>query len=205
MIKDLSRHDRQSVPDAENAFVVEYPATAIGDPDPAWKGKNPKSYQELKCQSTIASNTQPGHDRNIFEEHVRFGGSIPRITWTQADPRRTGPLQNPDQRRLHRHAERMPRNSPMRGRVLTLFGMFATTTVRNYASPAVGQWDVRAAWGGYHLNVNHGLNVDVRQMGVPALQAGHRIQTRLRRGAGIETNHRQRLAGRHCNGLGLAS
>lgn len=55
----------------------------------------------------------------------------------------------------------------VRGRVLALFGMFSATTVRNDASPAVGQWDVRAAykyiseaWGGYHFNVNHGLNVD---------------------------------------------
>jgi hypothetical protein len=55
----------------------------------------------------------------------------------------------------------------MRGRVLALFGMFSATTVRNDASPGVGQWDVRAAYkyiseayGGYHFNVNHGLNVD---------------------------------------------
>ena len=34
----------------------------------------------------------------------------------------------------------------MRGRVLALFGMFSATTVRNDASPAVGQWDVRAAY-----------------------------------------------------------
>jgi hypothetical protein len=45
--------------------------------------------------------------------------------------------------------------------------MFSATTVRNDASPAVGQWDVRAAYkyvseayGGYHFNVNHGLNID---------------------------------------------
>jgi hypothetical protein len=55
----------------------------------------------------------------------------------------------------------------MRGRVLMLFGMFSATTVRNDASPGVGQWDVRSAYkyvseayGGYHFNVNHGLNVD---------------------------------------------
>jgi len=55
----------------------------------------------------------------------------------------------------------------VRGRVLTMFGMFATTTPRNDASYAVGQWDLRGAykyvseaWGGYHFNVNHGLNVD---------------------------------------------
>ena len=46
-------------------------------------------------------------------------------------------------------------------------GLFATTTPRNDASGGVGQWDLRGAykyvseaWGGYHFNVNHGLNVD---------------------------------------------
>jgi hypothetical protein len=55
----------------------------------------------------------------------------------------------------------------VRGRVLTMFGLFATTTPRNDGSAGVGQWDVRnaykyvsEAWGGYHFNVNHGLNVD---------------------------------------------
>jgi hypothetical protein len=55
----------------------------------------------------------------------------------------------------------------VRGRVLTMFGMFATTTPRNDASAGVGQWDLRdayryvsEAWGGYHFNVNHGLNID---------------------------------------------
>jgi len=55
----------------------------------------------------------------------------------------------------------------VRGRVLTMFGMFATTTPRNDASQAVGQWNLRdayryvsEAYGGYHFNVSHGLNVD---------------------------------------------
>jgi hypothetical protein len=55
----------------------------------------------------------------------------------------------------------------VRGRLLTMDGLFATTTPRNDASPGVGQWDVRGAykyfseaWGGYSFNVNHGLNVD---------------------------------------------
>jgi len=55
----------------------------------------------------------------------------------------------------------------VRGRVLTMFGMFATTTPRNDPSTVVGQWDLRnayryvsEAWGGYHFNVNHGLNID---------------------------------------------
>ncbi len=65
----------------------------------------------------------------------------------------------------------------VRGRVLYMSGLFASTTPRNDASSAtasypgnsggVGQWDlqnayryVSEAYGGYHFNVNHGLNVD---------------------------------------------
>ena len=55
----------------------------------------------------------------------------------------------------------------VRGRLLTMNGMFAVTTPRNDASTGRGQWNLRGAyryvseaWGGYHFNVNHGLNVD---------------------------------------------
>jgi hypothetical protein len=55
----------------------------------------------------------------------------------------------------------------VRGRVLTMFGLFGATTPRNDASAGVGQWDVRTAYryvseayGGYHFNVSHGLNID---------------------------------------------
>jgi hypothetical protein len=55
----------------------------------------------------------------------------------------------------------------VRGRILTMNGLFATTTPRNDASPSRGQWDlsgaykyVSEAWGGYHWDVAHGLNID---------------------------------------------
>jgi hypothetical protein len=55
----------------------------------------------------------------------------------------------------------------VRGRVLTLGGMFGVTTPRNDASSGRGQWNLRGAYryfgeayGGYHFDVNHGLNVD---------------------------------------------
>jgi hypothetical protein len=55
----------------------------------------------------------------------------------------------------------------VRGRVLTMNGMFAVTTPRNDPSTARGQWFLAGAyryisegWGGYHFDVNHGLNVD---------------------------------------------
>jgi hypothetical protein len=55
----------------------------------------------------------------------------------------------------------------VRARLMTQFGMYAQTTPRNDASPARGQWDldtayryVSEAYGGYHINVLHGINVD---------------------------------------------
>ncbi|HKD15430.1 MAG TPA: outer membrane beta-barrel protein, partial [Candidatus Angelobacter sp.] len=55
----------------------------------------------------------------------------------------------------------------VRGRVLTMNGMFGVTTPRNDASVGRGQWDLRGAYkyvseayGGYHFDVNHGLNID---------------------------------------------
>src|ERR1035437_383752 len=54
-----------------------------------------------------------------------------------------------------------------RGRFLTMFGEFATTTPRNDASYSRGQWDlanayryVSEAWGGYHWDKMHGVNLD---------------------------------------------
>ncbi len=55
----------------------------------------------------------------------------------------------------------------VRARILTMNGMFGVTTPRNDASAGRGQWSLRGAyryvseaWGGYHWNVNYGLNVD---------------------------------------------
>ncbi|HXM64366.1 MAG TPA: outer membrane beta-barrel protein [Terriglobales bacterium] len=55
----------------------------------------------------------------------------------------------------------------VRARLMTQFGMYSTTTPRNDASPARGQWDladayryVSEAYGGYHFNALHGINVD---------------------------------------------
>ena len=55
----------------------------------------------------------------------------------------------------------------VRARLLTMQGLFSTTTPRNDGSAGVGQWDLNdayryfsEAWGGYHFNVDHGLNID---------------------------------------------
>ena len=55
----------------------------------------------------------------------------------------------------------------VRARLMTQFGMYSQTTPRNDASPTRGQWNldnayryVSEAYGGYHFNALHGINVD---------------------------------------------
>jgi hypothetical protein len=55
----------------------------------------------------------------------------------------------------------------VRARLMTQFGMYSTTTPRNDASPSRGQWNLAdayrylsEAYGGYHFNALHGINVD---------------------------------------------
>jgi hypothetical protein len=55
----------------------------------------------------------------------------------------------------------------VRGRLMTQFGLYSQTTPRNDASPARGQWNldnayryISEAYGGYHFNALHGINVD---------------------------------------------
>ncbi len=55
----------------------------------------------------------------------------------------------------------------VRARLMTQFGMYSQTTPRNDASVAHGQWNldtayryVSEAYGGYHFNALHGVNLD---------------------------------------------
>ena len=54
----------------------------------------------------------------------------------------------------------------VQGRLMTQFGMYSTTTPRNDASPARGQWQldnayryISEAYGGYHFDKINGINV----------------------------------------------
>ncbi len=56
----------------------------------------------------------------------------------------------------------------MQGRLLTQFGAVSTAVPRNDSSYSQGQWDLLNAYryltemyAGYHINVNHGLNIQV--------------------------------------------
>ena len=55
----------------------------------------------------------------------------------------------------------------VRARLMTQFGMYSATTPRNDPSSGHGQWDladayryISEAYGGYHFDVMHGVNVD---------------------------------------------
>ena len=55
----------------------------------------------------------------------------------------------------------------VRARLMTQFGLYSQTTPRNDASPARGQWNldnayryISEAYGGYHFNALHGVNID---------------------------------------------
>src|SRR5256884_335805 len=55
----------------------------------------------------------------------------------------------------------------VRARLMTQFGLYSQTTPRNDASPSRGQWNLdnayrylSEAYGGYHFNAMHGVNVD---------------------------------------------
>lgn len=55
----------------------------------------------------------------------------------------------------------------VRGRLMTQLGMYSQTTPRNDASPGRGQWNldnayryVSEAYGGYHIDKMHGINID---------------------------------------------
>jgi len=54
----------------------------------------------------------------------------------------------------------------VQARIMTQFGLYATTTPRNDASPGRGQWDLSnayryfsEAWGGYHIDALNGVNI----------------------------------------------
>jgi hypothetical protein len=84
---------------------------------------------------TLAGSTTSGRTNELQLSHIGFGGDF------------------------HWHN--------MRGRLMTQFGLYATMTPRNDPSPSRGQWDlsnayryITEAYGGYHINALHGINVD---------------------------------------------
>jgi hypothetical protein len=56
ILADINYHDRQATLEAKHALVAEYDAKSIGEPDPSWSGKTPRSIQDSKTESAVLAN-----------------------------------------------------------------------------------------------------------------------------------------------------
>lgn len=56
ILKELGRHERESVQQSQHALVSEYEAHSYGHPDPEWTGTQPKGIQDLRWQSALLAN-----------------------------------------------------------------------------------------------------------------------------------------------------
>ncbi len=56
MLESLDESDRHAVRSSKYALIASYEAAALGEPDPDWKGKGPKSIQETKYEHCVLAN-----------------------------------------------------------------------------------------------------------------------------------------------------
>ena len=52
-LDDVNRYDRDAVREATHGLVSRYEAAALGDPDPEWRGSEPRSIQVRKYEEGV--------------------------------------------------------------------------------------------------------------------------------------------------------
>jgi hypothetical protein len=144
LLEHLSYQDRQGIAQAQHALVAEYDATSIGEPDPTWAGKEPKSIQDLKFQSAMLASmalwlVQPSS--------VCFTVALHAISWTiPGQPHKQPLLQQVDRHTpLFCHPDHLP-NSVSAGHAVTagkLHEMLLSVPRKNAVWTAL-----RAFWAG---------------------------------------------------------
>jgi hypothetical protein len=144
------------------------------EPGPAVDNETPFAFADFTWMNATPRNKAPAFDTKFFTPDIRLDVNY---MWDNNHPQdhtivgatesfRSGEFQ----------VEQISFGGDLhwenvRGRILTMFGLFGTTTPRNDASSGniggVGQWDLQDAYkyvseanAGYHWDVNHGLNVD---------------------------------------------
>jgi len=161
-------------PAPPQAAVLAQPAPTVPDalqaPDaaPLVDNDTPFAFGDFTWLNGIARNKDAVLDTKFFTPEVRFDNiedfnqPVDHTVVGSTESYRSGEVQI---EQISVGGDFHWQN--VRGRILTMDGLFATTTPRNDASDGVGQWDlqdaykyVSEAFGGYHFNVNHGLNVD---------------------------------------------
>lgn len=160
--RDLSFREKlsQFIPDA-----LQKP-----DPAPAVDNETPFAFGDFTWLNGSPRNKTPVFDTKFFTPDIRldahymqdFNGPKDHTIVGSTESFRSGEFQ----------VEQISVGGDfhydnVRARVLYMSGLFATTTPRNDASSAVGQWDLGDAYryvseanAGYHFDVNHGLNID---------------------------------------------
>ena len=164
-----------TVPDttvAQNAAggAQNVPAASPASAEPAVDNDTPFAFGDFTWLNGNPRNKAPAFDSPFFTPDIRvdaeymqdFNGPVDHTIVGSTESFRSGEFQ------LEQvsvggdfHWENV------RARILYMDGLFSTTTPRNDASSAVGQWDLPNAYrylseanAGYHFDVNHGLNVD---------------------------------------------
>jgi len=142
---------------AANAKAKEEPIAPFSDADWTWLNGNPRNHETPLAGKYFTPEIRVDTNYNLDFNHPAddtIGGSseIFRAQEVQIEQMGVGG----DFLLDHVHA-----------RFMTQFGMYSVTTPRNDGSPARGQWDldnayryVSEAYGGYHWDAMHGMNLD---------------------------------------------
>jgi len=150
------------------------------DPGPAVDNETPFAYADFTWLNGTSRNKDTVLDTKYFTPEVRFDTEYMQSFNEPIDHTIVGATESFRSGEVQIEQASVGGDfhwDNVRGRILFMDGLFATTTPRNDASSAtgaypgnnggVGQWDlqnaykyVSEAYGGYHFNVQHGLNID---------------------------------------------
>ena len=166
------------LPALAQAPATSLPAPATEPPkiaDPAKPAEPPKpaepfAFADFTWMNSVTRNSESILDSKYFTGEFRSDTSVTHSFNNPSDHSLVGSTQTGrvDEVQLQHlgvggdfHFENV------RGRILTQFGTYGPLNSRNDPSSTVGQWDsqsayryVAEAYGGYHFDVMHGLNVD---------------------------------------------
>jgi hypothetical protein len=160
---------------AAAALVPKVPlALQAPEPGPAVDNETPFAFADFTWMNATNRNKEPAFDTNFFTPDVRLDVNYMYDKNHPQDHTISGSTES--FRSGEFQVEQISFGGDfhwenVRARILTMYGLFATTTPRNDASSGnvggVGQWDLQDAYkyvseanAGYHFDVNHGLNVD---------------------------------------------
>ena len=159
-----------AAPPATPAAATTPEALQPPEPAPAVDNFTPFAYADFTWMNATSRNKDTVLDTKFFTPEIRFDTNYMEDFNQPIDHTIVGATESFRSGEVQIEQASVGGDfhwQNVRGRVLFMFGMFATTTPRNDASFGVGQWDLRGAYkytseayGGYHFNVNHGLNVD---------------------------------------------